>query len=77
MLEKISLTDLYVNTPDNGSVLFSLVFYDELRGLRLRILIGSNHPLILMLVEDVHVLDDVIPNMNIQSSFHDLIMYQQ
>jgi hypothetical protein len=30
----------------------------------------------LMLVEDVHVHDDGIRNMNIQSSFHDLIKYQ-
>jgi hypothetical protein len=29
-----------------------------------------------MLDEDVHVHDDVIQNMNIQSSFHDLIKYQ-
>jgi hypothetical protein len=27
--------------------------------------------------EDVHEHDDEIPNMNIQSSFHDLIKYQQ
>jgi len=30
----------------------------------------------LMLVEDVHVHDDVILNMNNQSPFHDSIVYQ-